>query len=121
ADAFERDYAYCQAVPPKPARPEPRYWMGYDRGFDRPDHFRYGSRNYVAIISTLNCSASTSKYISERIRMSGVLKDYPNVDGVIAITHKAGCAMQDGGAAPEQRARPRRRSANHPHAAPHNL
>lgn len=97
ADAFERDYAFCQAVPPPPARPEPRFWMGYDRGPDRPEHFRYGSRNYLAIISTVNCSASTSKYISERIRLSGVLKDYPNVDGVIAITHKAGCAMQYGG------------------------
>src|SRR5262249_41647905 len=41
-----------------------------------------------------NCSASTSKYISEKIRLAGLLERYPNVDGVIAITHKAGCAMQ---------------------------
>ncbi|MFO0864084.1 MAG: UxaA family hydrolase [Gemmataceae bacterium] len=33
----------------------------------------------------------------EKIRHSGILKDYPNIDGVVAITHKAGCAMQYGG------------------------
>ena len=94
ADAFERDYAFCRDLPPAQPKPEPRYFMGYDRGADRPDHLRYGTRNYIAIISTVNCSASTSKYVSERIRMSDILKQFPNVDGVVAITHKAGCAMQ---------------------------
>lgn len=64
AGAFERDYAFCRDCPPPPPRPaEPRTWMGYDRGDGR-----YGTRNYIAIISTVNCSASTSKYISERFR-----------------------------------------------------
>ncbi|MFO0969506.1 MAG: altronate dehydratase family protein [Gemmataceae bacterium] len=95
ADLFERDYGFCRDCPPPPAPPkEERFWQGYDRGPDRPEHFRYGTRNYIAIISTVNCSASTSKYVSERIRLSGLLERYPNVDGVIAITHKAGCAMQ---------------------------
>src|SRR5262249_51579525 len=90
ADAFERDYAFCRDCPPPPQQPaEKRTWMGYDRGDGR-----YGTRNYVAIISTVNCSASTSKYVSERFRALDLLKQYPNVDGVVAITHKAGCAMQ---------------------------
>src|SRR4051812_30987318 len=89
ADAFERDYAFASECPPAPPKAEPRTWMGYDRGDGR-----YGTRNYIAIISTVNCSASTSKYISERFRASDLLKQYPNVDGVVAITHKAGCAMQ---------------------------
>jgi altronate hydrolase len=98
ADRFERDYAFCRDCPPPPARPaEPRTFLGYDRGTERPDHFRYGTRNYIAIISTVNCSASTSKYISERFHATELLKRYPNVDGVVAITHKAGCAMQYGG------------------------
>ncbi len=71
--------------------------MGYDRGDGR-----YGTRNYIALISTVNCSASTSKYISERFRATDLLRQYPNVDGVVAITHKAGCAMQYGGADHEQ-------------------
>jgi altronate hydrolase len=90
ADAFERDYAFCRDCPPPPDAPvEKRTWMGYDRGDGR-----YGTRNYIAIISTVNCSASTSKYISERFHQTDLLKQYPNVDGVVAITHKAGCAMQ---------------------------
>jgi altronate hydrolase len=97
ASAFERDYAYCRDCPPPPVPAEPRYFMGYDRGPDRSEPTRYGTRNYVAVISTVNCSAHTSKYITERIRASGILAKYPNVDGVISITHKAGCAMQYGG------------------------
>lgn len=100
ADAFERDYAYgqdCPAPPTmagskSPGAPAQRTFQGYDRGDGR-----YGTRNYVAIISTVNCSASTSKYISERIRASEMLKQFPNVDGVVAITHKQGCAIQYGG------------------------
>ncbi|MFO0879884.1 MAG: altronate dehydratase family protein [Gemmataceae bacterium] len=94
AEAFDRDYAFCRDCPPPPPEPaQRRTWMGYDRGDGR-----YGTRNYIAIISTVNCSASTSKYISERFHRTDLLKQYPQVDGVIAITHKAGCAMQYDGA-----------------------
>src|SRR5262249_3816917 len=89
ARAFERDYAFCRDCPPAPAPAEPRYFMGYDRGDGR-----YGTRNYIAIISTVNCSASTSKYISEKVRALDLLKQYPGVDGVVAITHKGGCSFQ---------------------------
>src|SRR5579871_1594543 len=97
ADAFERDYAFCRDCPPAPAPTAQRTWLGYDRGPERPEHQRYGSRNYIAVISTVNCSASTNKYISERFRTGDLLKQFPNIDGVLAITHKAGCAMQYGG------------------------
>jgi altronate hydrolase len=89
ADAFERDYAFCRDVPQPQPRPPARHFQGFDRGDGR-----FGTRNYIAVISTVNCSASTSKYISERLRASDALKQYPNVDGIVAITHKAGCAMQ---------------------------
>jgi altronate hydrolase len=93
AGSFERDYAFCRDCPPPPPRDEPRYFMGYDRGGGR-----YGTRNYVAIISTVNCSASTSKYIAERVRSAGLLAAHPGVDGIVPITHKQGCAMQFNGA-----------------------
>lgn len=121
AETFERDYAFSSEVPPPPKRAEPRTWLGYDRGPDRPEHFRYGTRNCIAIISTVNCSASTSKYISDRIRTTDLLKQYPNVDGVIAITHKAGCAMQYGGADHNQLDRTLAGFAKHPNVAAYIL
>lgn len=88
ADLFERDYAFATERPATPATGEPRTF----RGFLRPDG-RVGSRNYIAVISTVNCSASTSKYIADRFRDEAWRRDYPNVDGVFAITHKGGCGL----------------------------
>ncbi len=116
AAAFERDYAFCRDCPPPQPRAEPRFWMGYDRGDGR-----YGTRNYIAIISTVNCSASTSKYISERFRATDLLKQYPNVDGVVAITHKAGCAMQYDGSDHNQLDRTLAGFAKHPNVAAYIL
>jgi altronate hydrolase len=122
ADPFQRDYAFCSACPAPPPRPaEVRTWMGYDRGPSRPEHSRYGTRNYVAIISTVNCSASTSKYISERFKSTDLLKHYPNVDGVVAITHKAGCAMQYGGPDHDQLDRTLAGFARHPNVGAYLL
>src|SRR5262245_48864440 len=122
ADSFERDYAFCRDCPPPPAPPaEKRSFLGYDRGPDRPAHLRHGTRNYIAVISTVNCSASTSKYISERIRATGLLGQYPNVDGVVAVTHKAGCAMQYGGPDHNQLDRTLAGFARHPNVAAYVL
>jgi arabinonate dehydratase len=69
---------------------EPRHFAGYLRSDGR-----VGTRNYIAILSTVNCSASVSHLVRDRFR--SVPDDYPNVDGVIALTHKAGCGMAAGG------------------------
>jgi altronate hydrolase len=113
---FEREYAFCRDCPLPPPRAEPRHWMGYDRGDGR-----YGTRNYLAIISTVNCSASTSKYISEKVRATDLLRQYPQVDGVVAITHKAGCAMQYGGPDHNQLDRTLAGFARHPNVAAYIL
>lgn len=64
-----------------------RYFDGYKR-----DDGRVGTRNYVAIVSAVNCSASVSQFVKDRFR--DVQKDYPNIDGVLAITHKSGCGTE---------------------------
>jgi altronate hydrolase len=61
------------------------------QGFKRPNG-GVGTRNYLAIVSTVNCSASVSRFIADRFK-GDALKAYPNVDGIIAVTHKAGCGM----------------------------
>jgi altronate hydrolase len=122
ADAFARDYAFCSEVSngrgARNARGAvvPRSWMGYDRG-----EGRYGTRNYLAVISTVNCSASTSKYISERVRAAGLLRQYPNVDGVVAITHKQGCAMAYEGPDHRQLERTLAGFARHPNVSAYIL
>jgi altronate hydrolase len=65
--------------------------MRYFDGFRRADG-RVGTRNYVAVISTVNCSASVCQFIRERFR--DVRRTHPHVDGVIAITHKSGCGTK---------------------------
>ena len=71
----------------EPVATEPRTFLGYAR----PDG-RVGTRNYVAVLSTVNCSASTSRFIAQGVEAL-VLERYPAVDGVIALTHKGGCDM----------------------------
>ncbi len=118
AGAFERDYAYASQIPaPLPPPAEYRTFMGFDRGEGRAPHQRYGTRNYLAVISTVNCSASTSKYIADRVRALGLLKDYPNVDGVIAIVHRQGCGMQFDGPDHQQLDRTLAGFARHPNVA----
>lgn len=63
-------------------------------GFQRADG-RAGTRNFVAIISTVSCSAQTAQAIADHFTPE-VLALYPNVDGVIAITHYSGCTMPPG-------------------------
>lgn len=91
AGTLSLDYAFSSDVPPDPDPIRGRTFLGYRR-----PNGRAGTRNYIGIISTVNCSATTSKYIAQRFDES-VLADFPNVDGVVPLTHKAGCAMQYGG------------------------
>jgi altronate hydrolase len=120
--SFERDYAHATATPaPLPPPAEYHTFMGYDRGPGKPDHLRYGTRNYVAVISTVNCSASTSKYITDRVREAGILKQFPNVDGVVAIVHRQGCAMQYDGPDHKQLDRTLAGFARHPNVAAYIL
>ncbi len=89
-----RDYAFCADV--KPTRmAEPRAsFMGIVR-----DDGRVATRNYVAIISSVNCSATVSRAIADQFRTDirpEVLAAYPNIDGVIALTHGTGCGMDMG-------------------------
>lgn len=61
-------------------------------GFHRPDG-RVGTRNYVALISTVNCSATVCHKVVERFDDER-MRRWPNVDGVFAATHTTGCALE---------------------------
>jgi altronate hydrolase len=89
---FQRDYAFgANATPVVPAR-EALTFMG----LRRPDG-RVATRNYIGIISTVNCSASVSKMAAQRFAQAGALDAFPNVDGIVPITHSFGCCIDHEG------------------------
>jgi altronate hydrolase len=91
ATEFARDCPRATEIPPDPPPLAGQTFLGYRR----PDG-RAGTRNYLAIISSVNCSASVSRYIARRFDATA-LRDFPNVDGVVAFTHGGGCGIQFGG------------------------
>jgi altronate hydrolase len=112
ADLFERDYAFATERPPVPNVVRDRTFRGYLRADGR-----VGTRNYIAVISTVNCSASTSRYVAERFRDPSWKTEFPNVDGVFAITHKGGCGMPFEGQDHQILERVLAGFANHPNIA----
>jgi altronate hydrolase len=89
---FERDYAFCADAQPTAYVPpaERATFQGYRRADGRA-----ATRNYIGIVTTVNCSAATSRMIAARL--GPVLAEYPNVDGVVPLTHGGGCGMAAAG------------------------
>ncbi|MBI2824914.1 MAG: altronate dehydratase [Planctomycetia bacterium] len=108
AGEFQRDYRYATEIPPDPEPILGRTFQGYRRADGR-----VGTRNYLAVLSTVNCSASVSKHIAERFDRE-LLARYPNVDGILPITHKGGCGLQFGGEDHQQLNRVLAGFARHP-------
>lgn len=74
-------------VPPDPAPLE-----GFTfEGFRNPDG-SVGTRNLLGLTTTVQCVAATVEYAAQRIRAE-LLPHYPNVDGVVAVTHGYGCGI----------------------------
>ncbi|TPE50931.1 UxaA family hydrolase [Amaricoccus solimangrovi] len=66
------------------------------QGYRRADG-SVGTRNFLALVATVNCSATVIRRAAEELRMESALRDYPNVDGVVAFAHGTGCGMADQG------------------------
>ncbi|WP_027230857.1 altronate dehydratase family protein [Phyllobacterium sp. UNC302MFCol5.2] len=65
-------------------------------GFRRANG-RAGTRNYIGVLTSVNCSASVARFIAEAVRKSGLLDEYPTIDGIIPLVHGGGCAMDTNG------------------------
>jgi len=85
---FARDYASATAIPPPLSQITGRTFQGYRRPGGKA-----GTRNYIAVVSTVNCSATVCKFIAQHFTPER-LRDFPNVDGVIAVKHGGGCGIQ---------------------------
>lgn len=87
---FERDYEF--AVDIQTTKPLPIDERHQFMGFRRVDG-RAGTRNYIAVISSVNCSAHTVRAIANEYSTDR-LATYSNIDGVIGFPHALGCASQ---------------------------
>ena len=65
-------------------------------GYHRNDG-TVGTRNYIGILTSVNCSGSVAKFVAEEAEKTGLLMRYKNVDGVVPIVHGSGCGMANSG------------------------
>jgi altronate hydrolase len=92
---FSRDYAYGIDAHDTPKT------EAFFQGIVRADG-RVATRNYIGILTSVNCSATVARAIADRFRRDifpEALAAYPNVDGVVALTHGSGCAIDSKGEA----------------------
>ena len=71
------------------------YLIFFD-GFKRKNG-KSGTRNYVGLLSTVNCSATVVKKIADKINSNSLLKEFKNIDGAVCLKHSSGCGMNTGG------------------------
>jgi altronate hydrolase len=91
---FARDYAIGADVKPPAPRREASF-LGYRRSDGR-----VATRNYIGVLSSVNCSATAARAIADQFSRQNhpeALVDYPHVDGVVALTHGTGCGMDGDG------------------------
>src|SRR5437016_8959782 len=90
---FAKDYAYGADVKPVPNFDLPATFEGIRRSDGR-----VATRNYIGILTSVNCSAHVAGLVADVFKKNpfsgdNPLADFPNVDGVVALTHKTGCGM----------------------------
>jgi len=90
--SFSRDCAVGEGVR---ALPQPAGESVLFQGILRADG-RVATRNYIGVISTVNCSSSVTRLIADEFRGTA-LAEFPNVDGIVPICHGLGCAMAGSG------------------------
>ena len=88
--AFARDYHFAEDARSETILPveDQATFQGFRR-----QNGKVGTRNYLAILTSVNCSASVARFIAREVERSGLLDDYPNIDGVIPLVHGTGCGM----------------------------
>jgi altronate hydrolase len=87
---FARDYHFAEAAEPEHVLPvaERRTFEGYRRA-----NGKVGTRNYIGILTSVNCSASVARFIADEFNRSGILDDFPHIDGVVPFVQGSGCGM----------------------------
>lgn len=91
---FERDYAFGADLVPAAAKQHAEF-LGIRRA-----NGKVATRNYIGILSSVNCSTTVARAVADHFALTNPaspLHAFPHVDGVVALTHGAGCGMDDQG------------------------
>ncbi|BFG78938.1 altronate dehydratase family protein [Paraburkholderia terrae] len=89
---FARDYAFGEDMKQVDAATVPLTFNGFRRADGR-----VATRNYIGVVSTVNCSATVTKLVAQHFAQPGALDAFPNVDGIVPITHSFGCCIDHHG------------------------
>ena len=90
---YDRDYAF--GTDTRPTVPVPEEDRAFFQGIVRADG-QVATRNYIGVMASVSCSSSVARFIADAFD-EDALSRYPNLDGVVPITHGSGCAMADHG------------------------
>ena len=85
--SVDRDYEF-EVDAKDPAPQDGATFQGFRRA-----NGKVGTRNYLGILTSVNCSATVARIIAREVERSGLLDEFPNVDGVIPLVHGHGCGM----------------------------
>jgi altronate hydrolase len=93
---FTRDYAFGENARATRMVDPPATFEGIRRA-----NGRVATRNYIGVLTSVNCSAHVANLVADAFKRHPILQlnplaDYPNVDGIVALTHKTGCGMAAG-------------------------
>ncbi|MEM1365417.1 MAG: altronate dehydratase family protein [Pseudomonadota bacterium] len=87
----KQDHDLSAAPNPLPAIDDARTFLGYRRADGKS-----GTRNYLGIVTTVNCSGSVARFIADEAAKRGFAERFPGVDGIVPIVHGTGCGMASG-------------------------
>jgi altronate hydrolase len=87
---LSHDYAFGQGAVQEDILPLEK--QATFQGFRRANG-KVGTRNYIGIMTSVNCSATVAGFIADEINRSGILKDFKNIDGVVALKMDNGCVV----------------------------
>ena len=87
---FQRDYGFCENAKDTNyvAVNQRASFMGYRRA-----NGNVGTRNYIAIITTVNCSATVARHIAGYFSHNPLMENFENVHGIVPLIHTTGCGM----------------------------
>ena len=83
-----QDYDFAKEIAALPAASEAKFFMGYPRSDGR-----FGTRNYIGVLTSVNCSGSVARFMAEQAEKTGWFAELENVDGIVPIVHGSGCGM----------------------------